>query len=92
MAENLERLRINRQLAINDQMIYNLLIITPRGCAMKWILLIGVTLLSTGCGVYRSTEIVEYRQVVVAPVVETVMFDYDQPGPLDVTTTTIDFY
>ncbi|WP_298624004.1 hypothetical protein [uncultured Legionella sp.] len=59
---------------------------------MKWILLIGVALLSTGCGVYRSTEIVEYRQVVVAPVVETVMFDYDTPGPLDVTTTTIDFY
>ena len=58
---------------------------------MKWILLIGVTLLSTGC-VYTSTEIVEYRQVTVAPVVETVMFDYDEPGPLDVTTTTIDFY
>ncbi|WP_165482376.1 hypothetical protein [Legionella moravica] len=58
---------------------------------MKWILLIGVALLSTGC-VYTSTEVVEYRQVTVAPVVETVMFDYDQPGPIDVTTTTIDFY
>jgi hypothetical protein len=60
---------------------------------MKWILVIGVTLLSTGCcGVYQSTDVVEYRQVVVAPVVETVMFDYDDPGPLDVTTTTVDFY
>lgn len=61
---------------------------------MKWIMLIGVTLIATGCCCtnYRSTEIVQYRQVAVAPVVETVVLDVDNPEPLDVTTTTIDFY
>lgn len=55
---------------------------------MKWIMLLGITLLSTGC----VTEVVEYRQVTVAPVVEPVVLDVDGPEPLDVTTTTIDFY
>lgn len=57
---------------------------------MKWMMLIGITLLATGC-VY-TTNVVEYRQVAVAPVVEPVLLDVDYPQPLDVTTTTIDFY
>ncbi len=59
---------------------------------MKWTLLIAVVLLTTSCCTYRTAEVVQYRQVVVAPVVETVMYDYYDPGPLDVTTTTVDFY
>jgi len=55
---------------------------------MKWIVLLGVTLLSMGC----MTEVVQYRQVTVAPVVEPVILNIDNPEPLDVTTTTIDFY
>ena len=58
---------------------------------MKWIILIGVTLIAAGC-CCSSTEIVQYRQVTVAPVVEPVVLDIDYPGPLDVTTTTIDYY
>ena len=58
---------------------------------MKWLILIGVTLIATGC-VTSTTEIVEYRQVTVAPVVEPVILDVDYPGPIDVTTTTIDYY
>ncbi|CAM2958893.1 hypothetical protein [Legionella worsleiensis] len=58
---------------------------------MKWIFLVTIAILSSGC-VCTSTEVIAYRQVTVAPVVETVMFDYNQPGPIDVTTTTIDFY
>ncbi len=59
---------------------------------MKWILLIAIALLTTGCCCVPSTAIVQYRQVTVAPVVEPVVLDVDYPGPLDVTTTTIDYY
>lgn len=61
---------------------------------MKWIMLIGVTLIASGCccSTYQTTEVVQYRQVAVAPVVETVVLDVDNPEPLDVTTTTVDFY
>ena len=57
---------------------------------MKWTMLIGVILLTTGC--CCSTQVVQYRQVTVAPVVEPVILDVDYPGPIDVTTTTIDYY
>ncbi|KTD74926.1 hypothetical protein [Legionella waltersii] len=57
---------------------------------MKWIMLIGITLLSCGC--CCTGPVVEYRQVAVAPVVEPVILDVDDPEPLDVTTTTIEFY
>lgn len=58
---------------------------------MKWIILAGVSLLATAC-VCSTTEVVQYRQVTVAPVVEPVILDVDYPGPIDVTTTTIDYY
>lgn len=59
---------------------------------MKWmILLSGITLLCAGC-CCTNTEIIQYRQVAVAPVVQPVILDVDYPQPLDVTTTTIDFY
>lgn len=58
---------------------------------MKWMMLIGITLLSCGC-CCTTGEVVEYRQVAVAPVVEPVILDVDYPGPMDVTTTTIEFY
>ncbi|CEG57880.1 exported protein of unknown function [Legionella fallonii LLAP-10] len=59
---------------------------------MKWIVLIGIAVLASGCCCVTSSEIVQYRQVTVAPVVEPVILDVDYPGPLDVTTTTIDYY
>ena len=71
---------------------------------MKWTLLAGVVALTTGC--CTTTEVVQYRQVgvvrvapivrpvvvrpVVTRVVEPVLVDYVEP--IDVTTTTIDFY
>jgi hypothetical protein len=58
---------------------------------MKWTILIGIALLTSAC-VCSTTEIVQYRQVTVVPVVEPVVLDVDYPGPLDVTTTTIDYY
>jgi hypothetical protein len=70
---------------------------------MKWMMLTGVILITTGC---CCTQAVEYRRVVVSqpcctravpevtrvitPVVEPVVVDYVEP--VDVTTTTIDFY
>lgn len=65
---------------------------------MKSILLAGVALLTTGC-CCNTTEVVQYKRVmpvtkvvtkVVSPVVQPVIVDYVQP--VDVTTTTIDFY
>ena len=56
---------------------------------MKWMMLVGAVLVMTGC---CCTRVVEYRRVAVAPVVEPVLiFPYSQ-GPIDVTTTTIDYY
>lgn len=58
---------------------------------MKWIILIGTVTMMAGCCCV-NTEVVEYRQVAIAPVVEPVMvYPYSQ-GPVDVTTTTIDYY
>lgn len=58
---------------------------------MKWTIMIAIAVLTTGC-CCNSTQVVQYRQVTVAPVVEPVILDVDYPGPLDVTTTTIDYY
>lgn len=71
---------------------------------MKWILLIGMTLLASAC-VTSTTEVVEYRQVSVAPLVEPVVVEgaypvgyagYEgvpyNPGVVDITTTAVDFY
>ncbi len=56
---------------------------------MKWIILFGAVVLMAGC---CCTRVVAYRQVAVAPVVEPVLiYPYSQ-GPIDVTTTTIDYY
>lgn len=60
---------------------------------MKGIIILGIILLTTGC----CCTNVQYRQVtvapvVVSPVVEPVILSADYPGPLDVTTTTIDYY
>lgn len=58
---------------------------------MKWMLLLGICLLCSGCGCcYNRAALVEYKQVAVAPVVEPVSYSYCEP--IDVTTTTIDFY
>lgn len=63
---------------------------------MKWIILLSMAALTAGC---CTTEVVAYRQVnvarvvpvrVVSPVIEPVLVDYVEP--VDVTTTTIDFY
>lgn len=78
---------------------------------MKWIALIGVPVVLTGCACCqtevvgstccRPAAVVGYTKVgvvpvvapvVVAPVVEPVMVDAGYIEPLDVTTTTIDFY
>jgi hypothetical protein len=65
---------------------------------MKSIILAGVALLTVGC-CCTNTEVVQYRRVmpvtkvvtrVVSPVIQPVIVDYVQP--VDVTTTTIDFY
>lgn len=56
---------------------------------MKWIMLIGIGFIITGC-CCTTTRYVQYRQVAVVPVYETVIMNDQEP--LDVTTTTIDFY
>ncbi len=56
---------------------------------MKWIMLIGISFILSSC-CCTNTQLVQYRQVVVAPVVEPVILDDIEP--VDVTTTTIDFY
>ena len=69
---------------------------------MKGILLLAITFIATGCCCtnqyvqYRSVAVAPVavrpvvRPVIVAPVVEPVIVGY--PGPMDVTTTTIDYY
>lgn len=55
---------------------------------MKWVMLTAVSFILSGC---YTTRVVEYREVAVTPVVvEPVSFG--PQGPMDVTTTTIDFY
>lgn len=57
---------------------------------MKWIILLGTVTFMTGC--CCTTQVVQYRRVAIAPVIEPVMvFPYSN-GPIDVTTTTIDYY
>ena len=55
---------------------------------MKWIALLSIVVLSA-CTTVRTTEVVEYRQVTVQPVVEEVVVVDD---PVDVTETEIDYY
>lgn len=57
---------------------------------MKWILFIPVVFLLAACGYTSSTEVVEYREVVVAPPYETVSIVDEEP--VDVTTTTVQYY
>ena len=58
---------------------------------MKWMILIGAVLLMAGCCCY-TTDVVEYRRVAVAPVIEPVMIYPYNPRLVDVTTTTIEYY
>ncbi|MFA6302106.1 MAG: hypothetical protein WC627_03115 [Legionella sp.] len=62
---------------------------------MKWIVLIGIGFFIGGCTSYTQ-EVVEYRQVLVTPVVPaTGVVSYGVYGiqePLDVTTTTVEYY
>jgi hypothetical protein len=68
---------------------------------MKWIMLAGIIGLTTGCCCTSTTQVIAYRQVSVVPVkrvaivpvrpvIEPVTVEYVEP--VDVTTTTIDFY
>ena len=64
---------------------------------MKWTILLGIILLASGC-CCTTTEVIPYKQTtvtriatpIVSPVVEPVIVNYVEP--MDVTTTTIDFY
>ena len=69
------------------------------GFDMKWTILASIIFLTTGC--CCTNQVVEYRQVrvarvvpvvtrIVTPVIEPVRVDYVEP--IDVTTTSIDFY
>lgn len=85
---------------INEQINYTMYTGNKWSFMMKWIMLMCVGLLTAGCccnnvGVvtYRQVAVVpvvSFRQVAVAPVIEPVIYSYSEP--LDVTTTTIDFY
>ena len=57
---------------------------------MRWMLLLGVTLFMTACGTVTRTQVIEYRDVVVAPPVEEVTFI--EAEPVDVTSTTVYYY
>ena len=56
---------------------------------MKWIAIVMVALLSA-CGTVQTTEVVQYRQVIVEPVMDTVVIE-DEPV-VEVTETEVDFY
>ncbi len=56
---------------------------------MKWIALLSIVVL-TACTTVRTTEVVQYRQVTVQPVVDEVVVVDDDP--VDVTETEIDYY
>lgn len=60
---------------------------------MKWIAVLPVYFLLTGCVVYNK-DVIEYQQVVVAappaPSLLTIVDDY--PVDMTMTTTTIDYY
>lgn len=57
---------------------------------MKGIIVLGMVLILCSCCCVPVTRVVQYRQVAVTPVVETVIMN--DVEPIDVTTTTIDFY
>lgn len=85
---------------IKKQVNYNLYNKRQMGFDMKWTMLAGMIALTTGCCctntavVYQPVRVVPVKRVVavvpIAPVVEPVIVDYVEP--VDVTTTTIDFY
>lgn len=57
---------------------------------MKWITLIPVVLILSACGYVASTEVVEYREVLVTPPYESITIVDEEP--VDVTTTTVQYY
>ncbi|VEG91293.1 hypothetical protein [Legionella spiritensis] len=57
---------------------------------MKWIALIPVIFLLSACCCTRNTEVVEYRQVTVAPPYQSITILDEEP--VDVTTTTVEYY
>ncbi len=74
---------------------------------MKWIALASIVFLLSACGCCINRDVVEYRQVNVAPVVVKPVYTapvvrsvYVRPAPvtivdvdpIDVTTTTIEYY
>lgn len=56
---------------------------------MKGFLLLPLALLLTACGV-TNTEVIQYREVTVAPPYSTIQVIQDEP--VDVTTTTVEYY
>lgn len=56
---------------------------------MKWVLLLLTTFFLSACGIH-STDVVEYRQVTIVPVVERTCI-YERT-PIDVSTTTVQPY
>ncbi len=60
---------------------------------MKWMTIVVTAVMLSACG-FATTDVVEYQEVVVAPPISTVtVYDsYYQPVPIDVTTTTVDYY
>jgi hypothetical protein len=64
---------------------------------MKWIALAPLIPLLTACGCCTNRDVIEYRQVSFKPAVIATPVHYDpvtiiDDDPLDVTTTTIDYY
>jgi hypothetical protein len=58
---------------------------------MKWLGLLALFGLLSACGTVTRTQIVEYREVSIAPVVNEVTI-IDDEDPVDMTTTTIEYY
>lgn len=58
---------------------------------MRLLALLALLGLISACGTVTRTEIVEYREVSIAPVVNEVTI-IDDEEPVDVTTTTIEYY
>lgn len=58
---------------------------------MKTLIWISLLLTLSGCTA-NSTEIVQYREVAVSPILGAEIRDIDYPAPLDVTGNSISFY
>lgn len=64
---------------------------------MKWIALLPIVALLTACGCCTNRGITEFRSVTYTPTVVAAPIYYDpvtiiDQDPIDVTTTTIDYY